>query len=144
MSFFLVGSSPGCHIAFSDYDSSVLVAQLCLTLCNPMDWSPPGSSVHGILQVRILEWVASPFSMTPHSRPICDIASVSHGLLWPWHFRRVLVSLFGFFLVWDVLQLGFVWYFLVIILRLCVTRMDSIAGGASSGHHMGTRDVDMF
>ena len=31
-------------------------------LCNAMDWSPPGSSVHGIPQVRILEWVAIPFS----------------------------------------------------------------------------------
>ena len=31
--------------------------QLCLTLCNPMDCSPPGSSVHGILQARILEYV---------------------------------------------------------------------------------------
>ena len=40
----------------------VLVAELCLTLCNPMDCSPPGSSVHGILQARILEWVAIPFS----------------------------------------------------------------------------------
>ena len=34
------------------------VAQSCLTLCNPMDCSPPDSSVHGILQARILEWVA--------------------------------------------------------------------------------------
>ena len=34
----------------------VLVARLCLTLCYPMDCSPPGSSVHGILQARILEW----------------------------------------------------------------------------------------
>ena len=40
----------------------VLVAQLCLTHCDPMDCSPPGSSVHGILQARILEWVAIPFS----------------------------------------------------------------------------------
>ena len=32
------------------------------TLCNPMDYSPPDSSVHGILQARILEWVAMPFS----------------------------------------------------------------------------------
>ena len=40
----------------------VLVAQLCLTLCDPMDCSPPGSSVHGILQARILEWIAIPFS----------------------------------------------------------------------------------
>ena len=33
-------------------------AQSCLALCDPMDCSPPGSSVHGILQARILEWVA--------------------------------------------------------------------------------------
>ena len=33
---------------------------LCLTLCNPMNCSPPGSSVHGILQARILEWVVMP------------------------------------------------------------------------------------
>ena len=35
---------------------------LCSTLCDPMDCSPPGSSAHGILQARILEWVAIPFS----------------------------------------------------------------------------------
>ena len=40
----------------------VLVAHSCLTLCDPMDCSPPGSSVHGILQARRLEWVAMPFS----------------------------------------------------------------------------------
>ena len=39
-----------------------LVAQPCLTLCDPIDWSLPGSSVHGILQARILECVAIPFS----------------------------------------------------------------------------------
>ena len=39
----------------------VLVAQSCLTLCNPMVCSLPGSSVHGILQAKILEWVAIPF-----------------------------------------------------------------------------------
>ena len=36
----------------------MLVAWLCPTLCDPMDCSPPGSSVHGILQAKILEWVA--------------------------------------------------------------------------------------
>ena len=44
----------------------VLVAQLCPTLCDPMDYSPPGSSIHGILQARILEWVALP---SPRDRP---------------------------------------------------------------------------
>ena len=39
-----------------------LVAQLCLMLCDPRDCSPPGSSVHGIYQARILEWVVMPFS----------------------------------------------------------------------------------
>ena len=39
----------------------VLVAQLCLSLCSPMDCTPPGSSVHGILQARILEWIAISF-----------------------------------------------------------------------------------
>ena len=40
----------------------VLVAQLCLTLCDPMNCSLPVSSVHGILQARILEWVSMSFS----------------------------------------------------------------------------------
>ena len=39
-----------------------LVTQLCLTLCDPMDCSPPGSSVHGIFQARVLEWGAIAFS----------------------------------------------------------------------------------
>ena len=38
------------------------VLQSCPTLCDPMDCSPPGSSVHGILQARMLEWVAIPSS----------------------------------------------------------------------------------
>ena len=39
-----------------------LVAESCLTLCDPMDCNLPGSSVHGILQAGILEWVATSFS----------------------------------------------------------------------------------
>ena len=38
------------------------VTQLCLSLCKPMDCSTPGSSVHGIFQTRILEWVAISYS----------------------------------------------------------------------------------
>ena len=45
-------------------DDDVVVTQLLnhIRLCEPMDYSPPGSSVRGILQARILEWVAMPFS----------------------------------------------------------------------------------
>ena len=42
--------------------ASVVSTKLCLSLCNPMDCSLPGSSVHGILQARILDSVAIPFS----------------------------------------------------------------------------------
>ena len=40
------------------------VTQLYRTISDPMDCNPPGSSVHGILQARVLEWVASAFSIT--------------------------------------------------------------------------------
>ena len=53
--------------------------QSCLTVCDPMDYSPLDSSVHGILQERILEWVAVPSSRAssqPRDRT-CDISYVS-------------------------------------------------------------------
>ena len=53
-----------------------LVTQLYPTICNSMDYSPPGSSVHGILQTRILEWVAMP-SSRKSSQPR-DWTQVSH------------------------------------------------------------------
>ena len=52
------------------------VAQSCPTLCNMMDGSPPGSSVHGILQARILEWVAISFFKGPSRHR--DRTQVSH------------------------------------------------------------------
>ena len=59
-------------IEFSDHKKNKVkeseVTQLCLTLCHPMDCSLPGSSIHGIFQARILEWVAISFSRRS-SRP---------------------------------------------------------------------------
>ena len=46
----------------SAWGSDCEVAQSCTTLCDPVDYSPPGSSVHGILQARVLEWVSISFS----------------------------------------------------------------------------------
>ena len=51
---------------YSTWTHSVLVTQSCPTLWDPMDHSTPGSSVHGILQVRILEWVSISFSTRTH------------------------------------------------------------------------------
>ena len=52
----------------------VLVVQSCLTLCNLVDCSPPGSSVHGISQARILEWLPSP---SPGDLPNAGLKPVS-------------------------------------------------------------------
>ena len=56
------------------------VTQLCPTLCDPVDCSLPGSSIHGILQARILEWVAIPFSRG--SSQLRDRTHVSCFLHW--------------------------------------------------------------
>ena len=64
----------------------VLVAQSCPTLCDPMDCSPPGSSIHGIFQARKPEWVAISFSrgssrprdQTRVSRIASRLYSLSH------------------------------------------------------------------
>ena len=58
----LVWEDPTCCGTTKPIVVEVLVAQLCPTLCDRMDYSLPGSSVHGILQARILEWVVIPFS----------------------------------------------------------------------------------
>ena len=54
----------GCHLLLQcmKVKSEIEVAQSCPTLSDPMDCSPPGSSVHGIFQARTLEWVAISFS----------------------------------------------------------------------------------
>ena len=57
----------------------VLTAQLCLTLCNPLDYSPPGSSVHGIFQARVLEWVAIAFSDTGIDLLVSGIYAMAQG-----------------------------------------------------------------
>ena len=52
------------------------IAQLCLTLCNPMDYNLPGSSAHGIFQARTLEWVA--ISLSRGASQPKDQTQVSH------------------------------------------------------------------
>ena len=64
------------EVQLVDHKVKVLVAQSCLRLCNSMDCSPPGSSVHGIVQARILAWLAIPFSRGS-SQPR-DLTGLSH------------------------------------------------------------------
>ena len=95
----------------------VLVNQSCSILCNPMDCTPPGSSIHGILHARILEWVAIPFS---------------RGSSWPRNWTLVSCIASGFFTVWDTREaiINFTFYhnksqiyiniFIYIVLSVCV------------------------
>ena len=55
-------SHGGGHVLVIAAAAAAKSLQLCPTLCNPMDCSPPGSSAHGIFQARVLEWVAIAFS----------------------------------------------------------------------------------
>ena len=60
------------------------VTQSCPTLCDPMDCSLPGSSVHGIFQARVLEWVAIAFSKTglilwPQPLPLAMVHTLKSG-----------------------------------------------------------------
>ena len=70
---------------FYESEVKVLVAQSCLTLCDPMDCSPLGSSFRGISQARILDWIAIPFSK---------------GIFWPRDQTQVSHTVGRFFSVW--------------------------------------------
>ena len=66
------------------------VTQLCLTLCDPMDWSLPESSIHGIFQARILEWVAiSFFRRSSHPRDWTLVSHIAGRRFTVWATREV-------------------------------------------------------
>ena len=73
----------GCHFLLQcvKVESESEVTQSCPTLSDPMDCSPPGSSVHGVFQTRVLEWVAIAFS-----KSLCEVKSLSRVRLFatPW------------------------------------------------------------
>ena len=75
------------------FESESEVAQSCLTLCNPMDCSPPGSSLHGILQARLLEWVAISFSrVSSQPRDRTQVSRIAGRRFNLWATREALYS----------------------------------------------------
>ena len=87
----------GCWTQLSTYAAAAAASlQSCPTLCDPIDGSPPGSPVPGILQARTLEWLPFPFPMQESkkwkwSRSVMSDSSWPHGLqptrlLCPWDF----------------------------------------------------------
>ena len=98
------------------WKEKVLIVLSCPTLCNPMDYSPPRSSVHGIPQARILECVATSFSMGsshPHSLAIwlnnCYMPSTnlryekSFIYLVMWFRKNIVYIIFGAIWIFMVL-----------------------------------------
>ena len=79
----------GCHFLLQcmKVKSESEVAQSCLTLCDPVDCSPPGSSVHGIFQARVLEWGAIAFSGSSVGCSPIPTSSVSETLRSSLHLR---------------------------------------------------------
>ena len=67
----------------------VLFALSCLTLCDSMDCSPPGASVHGVSQARTLEWVAIPFSSgSSQARDQTHVSCIAGGFFTIWDTRE--------------------------------------------------------
>ena len=92
-------------------------AQSCLTLCNPMDCSALGSSVHGILQARILEWVAMPSSRGSSNPRIEPVSLETYHLLLIYISWQIIC--FGyFFKSWSVHL--FVWFFFFFNFLICI------------------------
>ena len=95
-------SNPGClapepHSSCSIFTlyrgKCVLVIQLCPTLCNPMDCSPPGSSVHEIFQASILEWVAISFRGSSQPRDWTQVSCTAGGFFTNWATREAQIKM---------------------------------------------------
>ena len=87
-----------------------MVAHLCPTLCDPMDCSPPGSSVHGIFQARILEWLLLP---PPDNLPYPGIEPAS--VMSP----ALASGCFTTSTTWEVYL--YTWWFGGLVAKLCLT-----------------------
>jgi len=104
----------------------VLVAQLCPTLWNPMDYSTPGSSVHGILQAGILEQVAISFSrVSSQPRGQTQVSCTAGRFFTIWAIREAHVWIYS--LMWIISEEKV--YVRAKILLLCLTLCDPMDCG---------------
>ena len=88
------------YLIYDIYAVMCLVAPSCLTLCDPMDYSLPGSSVHGILQARILEWVAMPSSRgSSQPRVQTQVSGIIDRFFTIWATRE---APYEIYMIWDI------------------------------------------
>ena len=81
------------HLSFNPFGAEISLLLFCCkscpTLCDPMDCSPPGSSVHGIFQARVLEWVAISFSRgSSRPRDRTWVSLIAGGCFTDWATRE--------------------------------------------------------
>ena len=94
------------------------ITQLCLTLCDPMDCSPPVSSVHWIFQARTLEWVAISFSMgSSWPRDRTQVSCIAGRRFTLWATRKALYTLLSMVLFFKI---RFIFYWRIVDLQFCV------------------------
>ena len=120
------------HI-FRVFTLIVLVTQSCLSLCDPVECSPPGSSVHGILQARILEWGAM---------------SSSRGSSWPGDQIWVSCIAGRFFTIWVTSFLSFSSCLIVLLMVSFLVwklfALVSLTCGDRSEKKIATTNVNVF
>ena len=106
----------GCHFLLQcmKVESESEVAQSCPTLCNPMDCSPPGSSVHEIFQARVLEWGAITFST--YCVKVTSITSLLRAFILKGFW--ILPNAFSTYI--EIL----VWFLSFVLLKQCLTLID--------------------
>ena len=106
----------------------MLVAQSCPTLCNPVDCSPPGSSVGGILQARILEWVAMPSSRgSSQPRDQTQVSHTTARFFTVWATKEALISTmllqiakFHSFYSWVIFHCVYIYECVCMSVSVCV------------------------
>ena len=96
------------------------VAQLCLTLCDPMDCSPPGSSIHGILQERILEWVAISFSRgSSWPRDRTQVPHIACRLFTFWPIGEDYIYIYIYIFNWSIYTMYFEKLLVSVLSSIC-------------------------
>ena len=125
-----------CHLVNIVFQGSVLVHHLCPTLCDLMDCSQPGSSIHGIFQAGILEWVAiSVLRGFSQPRDQIQVSCIASRFFTDWATREV-----PFFCLFVCLFLLFHTAYLLLVPRSGI-KTGSMAMTAPSPNHWTTRKL---
>ena len=116
------------YIYIYTYAVLCLVALLCPTLCDPLDCSPPGSSVHGILQARILEWIAMPSSRGfSQPRDLTCVSCIAGGFFTSWPTREA--HLYLYLYLWSIFILHVCTSFSFILFSRAIWYLASLTFG---------------